>query len=101
LFFFIFFAQVGPGQDIPSLGMGVSLRELGYMEGQFKRIKGGGDFMRSEGYVKGHGVVHFANAMLSDKKISLRGKRSLILGSGKVAMAVASKLEVSERAKKA
>ena len=57
--------------------------------------------MRSEGYVKGHGVVHFANAMLSDKKISLRGKRCLILGSGKVAMAVASKLEVSERAKKA
>ena len=40
----------------------------------------------------GYGIVHFANEMLLDKRDSLEGKRCLIIGSGKVAQAVARKL---------
>jgi len=72
---------VGPTQDIPTLGMGVGERELGYIEGQFKRIKGCGAFMKSPSKLSanatGFGVVHFADAMLKAKNISLEGKVSV------------------------
>jgi len=92
---------VGPGADMPSMGMGCGTKEIGYMYGQYKRVTGkvgnvgrgflgGGqpNFPEANGY----GVVHFADAMLTDKGDSLTGKRCLILGSGKVSQNVATKL---------
>eukprot|EP00934_Nitzschia_sp_Nitz4_P003627 Nitzschia sp. Nitz4//scaffold328_size19456//1041//2641//NITZ4_008716-RA/size19456-augustus-gene-0.22-mRNA-1//-1//CDS//3329547959//3617//frame0 len=87
---------IGVDQDIPWMGMGVGAEEMGYMYGQYKRITGksgqGVLFSTNFQYAPGFGVVHFANEILKDKKESLKGKRCLILGAGKVAQAVSKKL---------
>ncbi|KAG5185513.1 glutamate dehydrogenase 1 (NADP-dependent) [Tribonema minus] len=92
---------IGPDMDIPSMGYGVGLPEVGYLYGQYKRVndhvaqKGrgvlwGGIPLYPEGV--GHGVVYFANEMLRDKGDSLKGKRCLVTGSGKLALSIAGKL---------
>lgn len=75
---------IGPDFDLPGMGDGVSEVEIGYMYGQYKRINqhfgrlgrgllwGGSPAHRN---AKGMGIVHFANAFLTDKKMSLEGKR--------------------------
>lgn len=89
---------VGPDVDHPTMGMGVAEKEMGYMLGQYKRIEArstssGVPFMtKKDSQVPGHAIVLFAKEMLKDKNQSLMGKRCLILGSGKNARAVASKL---------
>lgn len=92
---------VGPDIDQPTMGMGVGETEMGYLYGQYKRINmkgtsGGKPFLASgsTSFYKapGFGVVHFADNMLKDKGDSLKGKRCLIIGSGKVARSVAEKL---------
>mmetsp|Transcript_15687 Transcript_15687/g.32989 ORF Transcript_15687/g.32989 Transcript_15687/m.32989 type:complete len:511 (+) Transcript_15687:180-1712(+) len=89
---------VGPDLDHPTMGMGVSEREMGYLHGQYKRINvkstsSGVPFMtRKDSHVPGHAVVLFAKEMLKDRNQSLMGKRCLILGSGKNARSVAAKL---------
>eukprot|EP00542_Grammatophora_oceanica_P012271 CAMPEP_0194034312 /NCGR_PEP_ID=MMETSP0009_2-20130614/6716_1 /TAXON_ID=210454 /ORGANISM="Grammatophora oceanica, Strain CCMP 410" /LENGTH=287 /DNA_ID=CAMNT_0038675169 /DNA_START=21 /DNA_END=884 /DNA_ORIENTATION=+ len=92
---------VGPDIDHPWMGMGVGEQEMGYLFGQYKRISnkfysGGQPFLSGgdQTFYKapGFGVVHFASEMLKDRSDTLAGKRCLILGSGKVAMAVAEKL---------
>lgn len=89
---------VGPDVDLPTMGMGVGQKELGYMYGQYKRINiksssGGNPFLSSSApNASGVGVVHFANEMLKDKGDNLKGKRCLVIGAGKVARSVASKL---------
>lgn len=89
---------IGPDVDLPTLGMGVGEKEVGYLFGQYKRINiksssGGRPFLSfNDPEAPGYGVVHFANEMLKDKGESLRGKRCLIIGAGKVARSVARKL---------
>jgi glutamate dehydrogenase (NADP+) len=89
---------IGPDIDLPTMGMGVGEKELGYLFGQYKRINvksssGGRPFLSaSTPEAPGFGVVHFANEMLKDKGDTLKGKRCLVIGSGKVARAVAKKL---------
>lgn len=88
-------------RDHPSIGTNVNEQEVGYLYGQYKRInvhhtnKGlgllwGGMIPFKQAY--GFGVVHFAETLLNGKKDSLKGKRCLITGSGKLALAVAEKL---------
>jgi glutamate dehydrogenase (NADP+) len=89
---------IGPDQDLPYMGMGVSQEEMGYLFGQYKRINvkasAAGRYFLSGAFheAPGFGVVHFAKQMLEDKGDSLEGKRCLIVGGGKVARSVAKKL---------
>jgi len=89
---------VGPDLDQPTMGMGTGEREMGYLMGQYKRINikstsAGVPFLAKKGsHIPGHAVVHFAAKMLKERNNSLMGKRCLILGSGKNARSVASKL---------
>lgn len=89
---------IGPDVDLPTMGMGVGEKEMGYLFGQYKRINsksssGGRPFLSyADPTAPGVGVVHFANEMLNDKGDSLEGKRCLIVGAGKVARSVARKL---------
>eukprot|EP00559_Dactyliosolen_fragilissimus_P009294 CAMPEP_0184856622 /NCGR_PEP_ID=MMETSP0580-20130426/1793_1 /TAXON_ID=1118495 /ORGANISM="Dactyliosolen fragilissimus" /LENGTH=482 /DNA_ID=CAMNT_0027351737 /DNA_START=95 /DNA_END=1543 /DNA_ORIENTATION=- len=89
---------IGPDIDLPTMGMGVGEKEIGYLYGQYKRINiksssGGRPFLSpSHAEAPGYGVVHYAKEMLADKGDSLQGKRCLIIGAGKVARSVAQKL---------
>lgn len=89
---------IGPDVDLPTMGMGVNEKELGYLYGQYKRINiksssGGRPFLCSSSpEAPGIGVVHYANELMHDKNDTLSGKRCLIVGSGKVARSVAKKL---------
>jgi glutamate dehydrogenase (NADP+) len=92
---------IGPDHDYPSMGFGVGINEIGYLYGQWKRMnshlaqRGSGILwggLNPYPQAVGHGIVHFAEAMLNGKKESLKGKRCLVTGSGKVALHVAEKL---------
>ncbi|KAJ0407087.1 hypothetical protein P43SY_005360 [Pythium insidiosum] len=92
---------IGPHTDIPTAGVGVGPQEIGYMFGQYKRLRqlhpGGTEGILSGGQyyhpqVTGYGVVHFADRLLASRGESLKGKRCLISGSGIVALNVAEKL---------
>jgi len=92
---------IGPGTDLPSIGLGVGRPEVGYLYGHYKRTSNiysgsgrgllwGGAVPHVEAY--GYGVVQFAKHHLTDRGDSLEGKRCLITGSGKIALAVAERL---------
>ncbi len=92
---------IGPEHDSPGMGLGCGAQEIGYLYGQYKRThsifssKGsgvlyGGSMPYPQAY--GRAVVAFADRMLEDKGESLAGKRCLVSGSGKVALAVAARL---------
>jgi glutamate dehydrogenase (NADP+) len=92
---------IGPHTDIPTAGVGVGPKEIGYMFGQYKRLRqlhpagtegilSGGQYYYPQ--VTGYGIVHFANRTLESRGESLKGKRCLISGSGTVALSVAEKL---------
>ncbi len=87
---------IGPDTDVPAGDIGVGGREVGYMFGQYKRIRDeftgvltgkglsfGGSLVRPE--ATGYGVTYFAQSMLATKGESLAGKRVAISGSGNVA----------------
>ena len=88
--------HIGPNTDIPAGDIGVGGREIGYMFGQYKRIRNeftgvltgkglgwGGSLIRPE--ATGYGNVYFANNMLSVNEDSFKGKTVVISGSGNVA----------------
>ncbi|HAF07198.1 MAG: NADP-specific glutamate dehydrogenase [bacterium] len=90
------FRHIGPDTDVPAGDIGVGAREIGYMFGQYKRLKNeftgvltgkglnwGGSLIRPE--ATGFGVVYFAEEMLKTRKESLEGKRVAISGFGNVA----------------
>ena len=90
------FRHIGPNKDIPAGDIGVGGREIGYMFGQYKRLKNefsgvftgkgiswGGSLIRPE--ATGYGVVYFTEAMLKHKKKNVKGKKVVISGSGNVA----------------
>ncbi len=95
--------HIGNSTDIPAGDIGVGAREIGYLFGQYKKIKNefsgvltgkginlGGSLIRSE--ATGYGVVYFAENMLNNKADSLKGKRCVVSGSGNVAQFAIEKL---------
>ncbi|MBJ04980.1 MAG: NADP-specific glutamate dehydrogenase [Flavobacteriales bacterium] len=88
--------HIGSNTDVPAGDIGVGAREIGYMFGQYKRIKNnftgvltgksfnwGGSLIRPE--ATGYGLVYFLNEMLSFHDISMKNKKIAISGSGNVA----------------
>ena len=96
------FRHIGPNTDIPAGDIGVGGREIGYMFGQYKRLKNeftgvltgkgvswGGSLIRPE--ATGYGTVYFAEDMLNYEGNSLKGKNVTISGAGNVAQYAAEK----------
>ena len=88
--------HVGPNTDVPAGDIGVGGREIGYMFGQYKRIRNeftgvltgkgipwGGSLLRPE--ATGYGLLYFVQEMLFSKGDSIKGKSVAISGSGNVA----------------
>ncbi len=88
--------HIGPNTDVPAGDIGVGGREIGYMFGQYKRLRNeftgvltgkgvnwGGSLIRPE--ATGYGTVYFAEEMLHSKGDSFKGKTVAISGSGNVA----------------
>ncbi len=88
--------HIGADTDVPAGDIGVGGREIGYMFGQYKRIRNeftgvltgkgmnwGGSLIRPE--ATGYGTVYFAQNMLAKKGDSIEGKTVVISGSGNVA----------------
>jgi glutamate dehydrogenase (NADP+) len=95
--------HIGPNTDVPAGDIGVGGREIGYMFGQYKRIrneftgiltgkglKWGGSLIRPE--ATGYGAVYFAEEMLKTKGDSFKGKTVAISGSGNVAQYAVEKV---------
>lgn len=96
--------HIGPDTDIPAGDIGVGTREIGYLYGQYKKIKNadvcvftgkgicwGGSHIRNES--TGYGAVYLAEQMIRDyKKVSMAGLRCLLSGSGNAAQYCAEKL---------
>ena len=98
------FRHIGPNTDVPAGDLGVGGREIGYMMGQYKRIRdcydgtltgkgtaNGGLAGRAE--ATGYGIVFYAREMLKHFGESLEGKKVVISGFGNVAWGTAKKLE--------
>lgn len=97
--------HIGPDTDVPAGDIGVGGREIGYMFGQYKRLKNrfdagvltgkgltwGGSFARTE--ATGYGLVYFAAEMLAAKGTSFDGKRVVVSGSGNVAIYATEKAQ--------
>ena len=90
------YSHIGPNRDVPAGDIGVGSREIGYLFGQYKRLKNeftgvltgkgasfGGSLIRPE--ATGYGVVYFTEQMLKYKNNGLKGKKITISGSGNVA----------------
>ncbi len=88
--------HIGPDTDVPAGDIGVGGREIGYMFGQYKRLRNeftgvltgkgaswGGSLIRPE--ATGYGDVYFAENMLKTKGESFEGKTVVVSGSGNVA----------------
>ncbi|MDD5247153.1 MAG: NADP-specific glutamate dehydrogenase, partial [Candidatus Omnitrophica bacterium] len=97
------FRHIGPDTDVPAGDIGVGGREIGYMFGQYKRLKNeftgvltgkglnwGGSLVRPE--ATGYGCVYFVEQMLKTKGESLKGKVCAVSGSGNVAQYTVEKL---------
>ena len=95
--------HIGADTDIPAGDIGVGGREIGYMFGQYKKIRNaftgvltgkgtnwGGSLIRPE--ATGYGLVYFVLEMLETRKDSLRGKTVTVSGSGNVAQFACEKL---------
>jgi glutamate dehydrogenase (NADP+) len=96
------YRYIGPNTDVPAGDMGVGGREIGYMFGQYKKLKKeftgvltgkglswGGSLIRPES--TGYGTVYFAENMLNHVSNSIKGKTVAISGSGNVAQFAAEK----------
>tara|TARA_Y100001968_G_scaffold95569_1_gene85787 strand:+ start:1474 stop:2814 length:1341 start_codon:yes stop_codon:yes gene_type:complete len=95
--------HIGHNSDVPAGDIGVGGREIGYMFGQYKRIKNeftgvltgkktdwGGSLIRPE--ATGYGAVYFVEEMLKTRNESISGKVATISGSGNVAQFACEKL---------
>ncbi len=98
------FRHISPESDVPAGDIGVGQREIGYMFGQYKRIKNtyegaitgkglsyGGSLVRKE--ATGYGLVYFVNEMLRSQGETFADKRVVISGSGNVALYAAQKVQ--------
>ncbi|MDD2703411.1 MAG: NADP-specific glutamate dehydrogenase [Candidatus Omnitrophica bacterium] len=97
------FRHIGPDTDVPAGDIGVGGREIGYMFGQYKKLRNeftgvltgkglcwGGSLIRPE--ATGYGCVYFVEEMLKTQGDSLKGKVCAVSGSGNVAQYTAGKL---------
>lgn len=97
------FRHIGPNTDVPAGDIGVGGREIGFLFGQYKRLRNefagvltgkglqwGGSLIRPE--ATGYGTVYFAEEMLKTRGETLKGKVSLVSGSGNVAQYTVEKL---------
>ena len=97
------YRHIGPNTDVPAGDIGVGGREIGYLFGQYKRLKNeftgvltgkglnwGGSLIRPE--ATGYGSTYMAVEMLKTKKESLKGKTVAISGSGNVAQFTTEKV---------
>ena len=95
--------HIGPDTDVPAGDIGVGGREIGFLFGQYKRLRNefsgvltgkglnwGGSLIRPE--ATGYGCVYFAQEMLKTRKQSLEGKTCLVSGSGNVSQYTIEKL---------
>ncbi len=95
--------HIGPNTDVPAGDIGVGGREIGFMFGQYRKIKNefvgvltgkgltwGGSLIRPE--ATGYGAVYFAEEMLKEKGDSFKGKIVAISGSGNVAQFATEKV---------
>ena len=91
------YRHIGPSIDVPAGDIGVSAKEIGYLFGQYKRIKGafengvitgkglsyGGSLIRPE--ATGYGVLYYADEVLKHQNDSIKGKTFVVSGYGNVA----------------
>ncbi|SDE88704.1 glutamate dehydrogenase (NADP+) [Dyadobacter soli] len=90
------FRHISSDNDVPAGDIGVGAREIGFLFGQYKRLKNeftgvltgkgasyGGSLIRPE--ATGYGVVYFVEQMLAQRHDSIKGKRVVVSGSGNVA----------------
>ena len=97
------FRHIGPDTDVPAGDIGVGGREIGYLFGQYKRLRNeftgvltgkglnwGGSLIRPE--ATGYGAVYFAAEMLATRAQTLQGKTCLVSGSGNVAQYTIEKI---------
>jgi glutamate dehydrogenase (NADP+) len=97
------FRHIGPDTDVPAGDIGVGGREIGFLFGQYKRLRNeftgvltgkaiawGGSLIRPE--ATGYGCVYFAAEMLKAKGQSLDGRTCLVSGSGNVSQYTVEKL---------
>lgn len=95
--------HIGPQTDVPAGDIGVGAREIGFLFGQYKRLRNeftgvltgkglnyGGSLIRPE--ATGYGSVYFAKEMLGTQGDSLEGKTCLVSGSGNVAQYTVEKI---------
>jgi glutamate dehydrogenase (NADP+) len=99
------YRHIGPDIDVPAGDIGVGGREIGYLYGQYKRIKGvfengvltgkhipyGGSLARTE--ATGFGLVYFTNEMIKAKGMDFSGKTVVVSGSGNVAIYATKKVQ--------
>ncbi|PXW92196.1 glutamate dehydrogenase (NADP) [Streptohalobacillus salinus] len=90
--------HIGPDTDVPAGDIGVGAREIGFLFGQYKKMRGGyeagvltgkqlgfgGSLARTE--ATGYGTVYFMEEMLKGKDDSLKGKTVVVSGSGNVSI---------------
>ncbi|MHB8852795.1 MAG: NADP-specific glutamate dehydrogenase, partial [Ignavibacteriaceae bacterium] len=97
------FRHIGPNTDVPAGDIGVGTREIGFLFGQYKRLKNeftgvltgkglnwGGSLIRPE--ATGFGAVYFAHEMLKTKGMEIEGKTFAVSGFGNVAWGVIQKI---------
>jgi len=97
------FRHIGPNTDVPAGDIGVGAREIGYLFGQYKKLRNeftgvltgkglgwGGSLIRKE--ATGYGVVYFAQQMLAARDETIEGKVATVSGSGNVAQYAVEKL---------
>lgn len=95
--------HIGPNTDVPAGDIGVGGREIGYLFGQYKKIRNeftgvltgksfsfGGSMLRPE--ATGYGLVYFTSEMLNTRGETFRGKTVAVSGSGNVAQFAAEKV---------
>ena len=97
------YRHIGPNTDVPAGDIGVGGREIGFLFGQYKRLKNeftgvltgkgrqyGGSLIRPE--ATGYGAVYFAEEMLKTRNENIKGKKVAISGSGNVAQFATEKI---------
>lgn len=98
------YRHIGPDTDVPAGDIGVGAREIGFLFGQYKRLRNeysgiltgkelqyGGSLVRTE--ATGYGLLYFTDAMLKKNGLSVMGKTIAVSGAGNVAIHACQKAQ--------